>query len=112
VVPPSILVTASGRSALASKSRGTTSKAPEREGKELEGGSPVEIDREVLMQIIDGRVRVGIEDWWERYQLPMHNQNVRKLDELKTALERFKGAYWAFGLIGLGLIVLINHFWK
>jgi len=70
------------------------------------------MDREVLMQIIDGRVRIGIEEWWERYQLPLHKENVSKLNAVKEAMGQLKGSWRTLTVIGGIAIVVINHFWK
>lgn len=111
---PNILVTSSGRHVLASKPRGgSTSYTPESEGtSQSEGGPEVELDREDLIMLINHHARLTIEEWWQKYQLPLHNQNVRKLDEVTDALNKAKGAYWAFGIAIGALVIVIQHFWK
>lgn len=79
----------------------------------------MELDREALMQMIDARVAAGIKEWFQAYMLPLHNDNKvelrgmqAELKELCDTFNRAKGAWWAVGLLGSGLIIIVNHFWK
>lgn len=79
----------------------------------------MELDREALMHIIDSRVRAGIEAWYQMYMLPLHNENKTEMREIRATLSEFsdafsraKGAYWAIGLVGAALVIVVNHYWK
>lgn len=71
------------------------------------------------MHLIDARVSAGIEKWFQTYMLPLHNDNKVELrsmqktvTDLCDAFNKAKGAWWAVGILGSALIVIINHFWR
>lgn len=60
------------------------------------------------MALVDARVRKGIEEWWDRYQLPLHNENLRTIKALTSAFDRQKGAMWIIGIIWIVVSAVIQ----